>query len=406
MTSVDSAYIDLAIGLAVAFFLLSLASSALNELVVMATRIRSKFLWAYLNHLFTEGDATASEGTAAREAALAMEPTPSTSTPPPGAGPLAGAQVGKRDAVPLPSSGGGLWRLMTATMTRDPRPAAGGPVSEHAPFTERLLRQLRPIEVGSAIRGRRESTNKKTTVKHLPPSSLAQAVLEVFKTSDPAKPGELTGAIDQLAGTPVHASLKALWATSENEIAEFRGQLERWFDAEMARLSGLYKRLIRWILAIAAVIVALIVNLDPIALGRDLWRDPNRRAEFIELAETATAPADTGGDTAVDLDLAGLLEQCDVDAEGEEPTPEDFATAIESTRSCVLDALEQQRDLGLLTTSLFEGDRFADSWEQDGIARVLKLALVAASITLGAPFWYDILRRLLGVRSAVTRRET
>ena len=53
MPNLDSVYIDLAIGMAVAFFLLSLIPSGLNEALAFVTRIRSKFLWAYINQLFT-----------------------------------------------------------------------------------------------------------------------------------------------------------------------------------------------------------------------------------------------------------------------------------------------------------------------------------------------------------------
>ncbi|MGR6921750.1 hypothetical protein ACU635_46530 [[Actinomadura] parvosata] len=43
-----SVYVDLALGLVVAFLLLSLLVSGLNEAVVRVLSIRSKFLWAYL----------------------------------------------------------------------------------------------------------------------------------------------------------------------------------------------------------------------------------------------------------------------------------------------------------------------------------------------------------------------
>ena len=75
MPNVDSVYIDLAIGMAVAFFLLSLVPSGLNEALAFVTRIRSKFLWAYLNQLFTAKAAggPASLGRARSDAGRAAE---------------------------------------------------------------------------------------------------------------------------------------------------------------------------------------------------------------------------------------------------------------------------------------------------------------------------------------------
>src|SRR5215213_3592697 len=48
---IRSDYLDLAIGLAVVFFLTSLLVSGLNEGLQWAFRVRSKFLWAYLYDL-------------------------------------------------------------------------------------------------------------------------------------------------------------------------------------------------------------------------------------------------------------------------------------------------------------------------------------------------------------------
>src|SRR5215218_10473226 len=48
---IRSEYLDLVVGLAVVFFLTSLVVSGLNEALQWATRIRPKFLWAFLHDL-------------------------------------------------------------------------------------------------------------------------------------------------------------------------------------------------------------------------------------------------------------------------------------------------------------------------------------------------------------------
>ena len=47
----QSVYIELAIGLVIAFFLLSLLVSGVNEGINRVLGIRAKFLWAYLGDL-------------------------------------------------------------------------------------------------------------------------------------------------------------------------------------------------------------------------------------------------------------------------------------------------------------------------------------------------------------------
>ena len=401
MINTQSAYLDTIVGLATALFLLSLASSALNELLAFMTRIRSKFLWAYLNQAFTAKDEAKPAGTAANESRFAVA----------GDGAITedARAAGDAAAAPLPSSIGGVWRLMTSPKA-DPRPTRA-PGTTTIPA--QLHRQLRPIDVGDATQGRTDPEKQRTTVKHIPPPSFAQALLEVFgpalqtfQNADASAPDAVQARIDGLKGTPIHSTLSALWATSEKNLARFREQLEKWFDAEMARLSGLYKRLTRWILAIAAVLIAVVVNLDPIALTTELWRDPARRAEFIAVAEGISS----GGDgSKADEDVAALVEACRVnpkdDAKGDgkddEPTPAELAARIEQTRSCAIDALEQERELGLLNRSVGEWNAFKHSWtgSWQWFFRPLKLGIVAGAIYLGAPFWYDALRRLIGLRN-------
>jgi hypothetical protein len=429
MPNVDSVYVDLVIGFAVAFFILSLVPSGLGEALAFVTRIRSKFLWAYLNQLFTVPVADAAADTAASEASRAVAPelvpaAPAASAgeegeaapaPAPAAGPAAAAAAevpplatGKDGALGLPTTGVQTVGLMFRARNRDPRP--GTDAAGDDSFVDVLLRQLRPIDIGRK-RG-------KTTVKYIPPVSFAQAVLETLQPSSPAEVAATVAdvratieqRIEQLRGTPIYSTLKALWATSERDLAKFRQNLERWFDAEMARLSGLYKRTLRWVLALAAIAVAFLANVDPVALGRDLWRDPDRRASLVELADTTSS---SRAEADADPEMEKLLSECrrqegtEAAADAEVEPVDQAARQVTRVRNCVVDAIGSQQQLGLLNNSIFEPERFEDSWSLKGApGRGLRLLLVAAAIYLGAPFWYDVVKRLSGARRAVTHAET
>jgi hypothetical protein len=408
MPNVDSVYVDLAIGFAVAFFILSLVPSGINEGIAFVTRIRSKFLWAYLNQLFTARDAAAPKRSAAREATRAVAA---------GTAPGTVAQSsGKAEALGLPGSALHTLRLMFWARGRDPRPAGG----DAPTFVDQLLRQLRPIDIGGPT-GR-------TSVKYIPATSFTQAVLDVARqpasaeADAPVAEGQAEGVsetpelvatveeqVDEwiagLEGTPVHGTVRSLWETAQRDLARFRTGLEQWFDAEMSRLSGLYKRATRWILALSAITVAFAANVDPVALGRDLWRDPDRRASLVELA-TATG---AGADADTDPELENLFDQCRHGNETPEvETVEQAAEQVTDVRNCVVDALGRQQQLGLLTNSVFDRDRFGDAWSGDdgGPFRALRLGLVAGALYLGAPFWFDVVRRLAGRKRSATGAET
>lgn len=413
MPDFDVAYLDLAIGLAVAFFLLSLPVSAIVEFGAFLTRIRSKFLWAYLNQLFTKktGADAKTAGGAARFA-VAVD--------------TAGAQTGNRNAVRMPASSWDVVRLMLVKHDADPRPNTDAEAGNEETAVDVIHRQLLPLEAGSTLRRKH-----KTTVKYVPPTTFAESVVEVLIGADPAEPDVISKKIEMLKGSAAYPTLRTLWATTEDDLQQFRLHLERWFDAEMARLSGLYKRLTRWLVAIAAITVAIVVNVDPIALATDLWQDPGRRAQLVEISEalassgaTASTPGTNDGsdgdasnpptgdaaDAAEASELDQLVAACRRD-EGdttESPDEDEAAARLDSVKVCVVKALDAQREVGLLQNSLFERENWNDSWKGGWPWhwRPVKLALVALAIFLGAPFWFDVIRRLTGVRKYLVRHET
>ncbi|HKN45563.1 MAG TPA: hypothetical protein VJW23_16755, partial [Propionibacteriaceae bacterium] len=142
-----SPYLDLVIGLAVIFFICSLAVSGLNEGLNWITRVRSKFLWAYLHDLFD-------------------------------------SERGKA----LPRGFGAIANLWGAK--NDKRPSSGGDASvpttgvvEASSWLSRLAYALDPIDAPELRNSANEDSAKPTnltTIKNVPASSLAQALVEVF----------------------------------------------------------------------------------------------------------------------------------------------------------------------------------------------------------------------------------
>src|SRR6185369_2817433 len=66
-----------------------------------------------------------------------------------------------------------------------------------------------------------------------------------------------------------------------------------WFDAEMDRVSGWYKRHTQRLLLVIGVVIVLSVNIDTVAIARTLWTDPQVRAAVSAAAE-ADVQANSG----------------------------------------------------------------------------------------------------------------
>jgi hypothetical protein len=92
---------------------------------------------------------------------------------------------------------------------------------------------------------------------------------------------------------PLSTTLTALARQADGSVTAFAAAVESWYDAQMARVSGYYKRWIkRWILVIAAVLV-LVLHIDALAVAGMVWHDPEVRQAAVALAarDTAGTPA-------------------------------------------------------------------------------------------------------------------
>jgi hypothetical protein len=238
------------------------------------------------------------------------------------------------------------------------------------------------------------------------------------------------GALARLDGTPIAPTLKRLWDTSMRQMDNFRVQFEHWVDGEYSRLSGFYKRWIRWFMAVFAIVVAAGLNVDAIGLTTSLWRNPGGRTDLVALADqvaaeagapttTVSPPTTTPGattTTTVGSDLDRLRAVCVAQApppSTDDPTGRDAADGVIAVKNCVTDNFNKLTGLGVVDRSILvkpsdwwkDFDLFTagQSW-WTWLQHLVGVVLTALALFMGAPFWFDIIKRLTGVRKGLTGR--
>lgn len=78
--------------------------------------------------------------------------------------------------------------------------------------------------------------------------------------------------------------LKSLWFESGADTDKFKAKLEKWFDDTMERCTGWYKRYNRSILFVLGLIIAIVFNVDTIAIHRVLSTDNKAREDLVKMA--------------------------------------------------------------------------------------------------------------------------
>lgn len=201
---------------------------------------------------------------------------------------------------------------------------------------------------------------------------------------------EFRHALDQASESMkgLAGSLGPLFEASAGDVDRFRSNVESWFDAGMDRVSGAYKRhTLAWQAAIGLVL-ALAMNIDALQIARSLWRDPALRQVLTAQAEAAANSAERQIEGSAEQrfnELRGQIgslglplgwRRCETtDVDGGGPLSANLAPPL------IWCAQGGWSWLGLLPM-------------------VLGWCLTAAAVSLGAPFWFDTLKRFVSIRSS------
>jgi hypothetical protein len=177
------------------------------------------------------------------------------------------------------------------------------------------------------------------------------------------------------ADTPesIRRPLLAFLDQAGGDVARFRTSVETWFDLTMDRVSGWYKRRTQIALIIIAVIVTLIANADAVQVGRALWNDDAVRAAVVAQAQQAVDKGQATPDVG----------------KGASQAADTLSQQVSDVKSLGL-------PLGWSTDS--KDPRWFDSgWGAAG--KVFGLIATMLALTLGAPFWFDLLGRVSRLRT-------
>jgi hypothetical protein len=151
-------------------------------------------------------------------------------------------------------------------------------------------------------------------------------------------------------------------AKVEQKIVEYRGNVESWFDTTMVQATKLYRTYASAIALGLGIGLALGFNVDSVEIVNQLWRDPTLRQSIVAQAENID--------------------------------PEDAASIAETKEKLKALSLpvgwNQQRIPQDINT-----------WAVKGLG----IFLTGLAASFGSPFWFDVLNKMLGLKTPMTAEE-
>jgi hypothetical protein len=196
----------------------------------------------------------------------------------------------------------------------------------------------------------RDEASLRTKPSYIEPAHFAIALVDsMWKV-----PGDflaLRGAIDTIPDPQLRTALQGLYNRAR-DLQQFQDMLAGWFDNAMARMSGAYKRRQLLISFLLSLLLAILFNIDSIHLFRVLWQQPALVAHLQDIPD------------AVDPAL--------VDA---------------------------------LMTLPIGWRSFPPLLNADFALQVAGWLLTASTTLFGAPFWFDLMQRLVRMRNTGNKPE-
>jgi hypothetical protein len=168
-------------------------------------------------------------------------------------------------------------------------------------------------------------------------------------------------------------------------VGDLSGKVFTWFDNTMARVSENFALEAKVVTSVVALLLCFLIQLDTISLIRKLATDDKYRQRLV--------------------DLAPAMADYSAQMQAGQKTEADKARAASGQ---ILSALEKLNDPNLEIVPWYVSGSSAD-WE--GFKKSLSwrktpgILLSWVLVSLGTPFWYDLLKKLLGFRSLLARKD-
>lgn len=176
-------------------------------------------------------------------------------------------------------------------------------------------------------------------------------------------------------------------------LEAFQAALDQWFNESMERTSDWYKRRVQLWTFFSGIIFCTVLNVDTLKISQYLWQNPEARAAYVQA--TTDIVRSTEADSAVLASLKKRLSSGD---------PLQISKAKQQ-----LDSLTAQ-----LRTQITQGTTIPLGWETEEIPsdnalwgywlrKLAGLIISIGAVSAGAPFWFDMLRNVMNIRSALKK---
>jgi hypothetical protein len=438
--------LDIVIGLMFVYLLLSLLATALNEYISALMNLRGKELARGLGRLLDDLD----EKDSLKKAFEGVGPSATAAT-----ASLTERFYNHRLIRPLATRRGWLFRAFS----KEPRLPSYIPARTFAQALLDVLGYHDAVATDPAVPPAALPGSQGAQPALGAEGAQLANIMKILKLESPLDVAEhlrILAGLPQAADLPpaLQAQVASVFAGAQTQLQNLHDGVEVWFNNSMDRVSGAYKRNVQGWLFVIGVLIASCSNADTIDMWHRLASNDELRSAMAKRAAAYVAPPPPASDTTTSdtsasnagpasnsrtIDTTVTLSSA-VDTTANRSTGTDTTTnpppaASDTTRPPARDTtstdtsaaakarkkyLDARADLDSMELKLgwttAEAQRVGFIKERrDGKPgwgynllplrraafwwKLVGLALTAIAISLGAPFWFDMLNKVISIRA-------
>jgi hypothetical protein len=258
-----------------------------------------------------------------------------------------------------------------------------------------------------------------TLPSYIPAKSFSMALIDLVargpSTNTETSAADLTKltfdslrqSVRTLNNPKVERALLTALDTAHDDVDLARKNLEAWYDGAMDRVSGWYKRSTQTVILLIAIVVVVGLNVNVITIADHLYRDQSLRDAVVGSA--AGIPKDLSYADASSKFEAMRLPVGWGDGWGA-PRTRGERVELENARRLKdhekkLEASRASAGNPPTPPTLLALDKLpVDLWH-DLFGPIVGLLITTVAAMLGAPFWFDVLNKIMVIRATVKPHE-
>lgn len=267
-------------------------------------------------------------------------------------------------------------------------------------------------------------TSKRRPSAYIDPNVLSRILVGFLATPDqtPAsQPGaQILENLKKIGSSKLRTQLQAVVRSASGEMGSLVTAVSDWADRSLTMLGETYKRRMQWISFVIGLIVTVTFNLDTIALVTHLYRDKESREAAAAIAvrlidqtqpdtvrNCVKSREEPRAKSTIPPDVPQNSSPITAPPAGKPVTTAPATpSGTTSQATCasisgLVEAIQSRNEtLGKLPIGWSAAP---DSWLSP--LRLIGWLLTALAVSLGAPFWFDLLNRLVNARHSMVKPE-